>query len=68
MKRTFDPIRRSFLKTGVSAAAAGIVSAPWLGLGRSFAADAPVAGGNRFRRRLGSAIAAIDDRQLVMRP
>ena len=42
MKRTFDPIRRSFLKAGVSAAAAGIVSAPWLGLGRSFAADAPV--------------------------
>ena len=44
MKPTFDPIRRRLLKTGVSAAAAGIVSAPWLalGLGRSFAADAPV--------------------------
>lgn len=40
MKPTFDPIRRELLKTGVSAAAAGIVTAPWIG--RSFAADAPV--------------------------
>src|SRR5882672_5710340 len=40
MKPTFDPTRRKLLKTGVSAAAAGIVSAPWIF--RSLAADAPV--------------------------
>jgi ABC-type nitrate/sulfonate/bicarbonate transport system substrate-binding protein len=40
MKHTFDPTRRKLLKAGVSAAAAGLVSAPWIG--RSFAADAPL--------------------------
>lgn len=41
--KTYDPTRRRLLKTGAAAAAAGIVSAPWLGLGRALAQDKPLA-------------------------
>lgn len=42
MTAKFDPTRRHLLKTGASAAALGMVSAPWAGLGRALAQDKPL--------------------------
>ena len=41
--KTYDPTRRHLLTTGAATAAAGIVSAPWIGLGQALAQDKPLA-------------------------
>ena len=42
MTAKFDPTRRRLLKTGASAAVLGVVSAPWIGLGRALAQAKPL--------------------------